>query len=361
MKRIFIAGAFILFAVIVYAQNVGIGITSPKAKLNIVGNPSSPSIPGATTSTAIFRIGINTNDGIDIGKLALSPNSAWMQAGYDGLTPDPLSLQPLGGNVGIGIISPASSAKLDISSTTQGVLTPRMTAAQRIAIASPAEGLLIYQTNVPAGFYFYKGGVWKSLSETTSYPNGTATPVLTICCQSWMTKNLNVDTYRNGDPIPQVTDPTAWAALTTGAWCYYNNSAVNGSIYGKLYNWYAVNDPRGLAPEGWHVPTDFEWTTLSTCLGGDVVAGGVMKETGTTHWTTPNTGATNISGFTGLPGGFRYITGSFSYIGISCPWWSSTESSTTIAFYRYLVNSSGGIASSSDNKQFGYYVRCLRD
>src|ERR1035437_4904310 len=129
-------------------------------------------------------------------------------------------------------------------------------------------------------------------------------PSVTICTQSWMLKNLDVSTYRNGDLIPEVTDGSAWSALTAGAWCWYNNdSATNASTYGKLYNWYAVNDPRGLAPTGWHVPSDAEWTTLSTCLGGNAVAGGAMKETGTTHWTSPNTGATNSSGFTGLPGG----------------------------------------------------------
>jgi uncharacterized protein (TIGR02145 family) len=361
MKRIFIAGAFILFVATVHAQNVGIGTTTPVAKLNIVGVGSSPAIPG-TTSTGIFRIGISPNEGIDFGKLPSSPFSAWMQAGYNASSTDPISLQPLGGNVGIGILSPASSAKLDVSSTTQGFLTPRMTAAQRIAIASPAEGLLVYQTNVPAGFYFYKAGVWTSLSETRSYPNGTATPVLTICCQSWMTKNLDVDTYRNGDPIPQVTDPTAWAALTTGAWCYYNNSAANGAIYGKLYNWYAVNDPRGLALEGWHIPTDFEWTTLENCLGGASVAGGAMKEIGTIHWTTPNTGANNISGFTCLPGGQRFALG-FNFVGLGGYLWSATDAggSGSTAWSRSLSASNENIFKNNNNKQNGFSVRCLRD
>ncbi|MEO6490062.1 MAG: fibrobacter succinogenes major paralogous domain-containing protein, partial [Ferruginibacter sp.] len=195
--------------------------------------------------------------------------------------------------VGIGTTTPDASALLDVSSTSKGFLPPRMTAAERTAIFSPANGLLVYQTDYPSGFYFFKGGVWTSLSETTTYPNGTATPVLTICCQSWMTKNLDVATYRNGTPIPKVTDPAAWAALTTGAYCYYNNdSATYAATYGKLYNWYAVNDPSGLAPEGWHIPTDFEWTTLENCLGGATVAGGAMKQTGPIYWTTPNTGAT---------------------------------------------------------------------
>src|SRR5436190_23369500 len=134
---------------------------------------------------------------------------------------------------------------------------------------------------------------------------------VTICDQVWMIKNLDVSTYRNGDPIPEVTDPSQWAGLTTGAWCYYENNSANGTIYGKLYNWYAVNDPRGLAPLGWHVPSDEELTTLTSCLGGVFVAGGTMKETGTTHWLAPNTEATNSSGWTGLPGGYRNEFGSF--------------------------------------------------
>jgi len=123
-------------------------------------------------------------------------------------------------NVGIGTTTPAASAQLDVSSTSKGFLPPRMTTAQRKAIASPAGGLLVYQTDYPSGFYYFKGDVWTLLSETNSYPNGTATPVLTVCCQSWMTKNLDVATYRNGDPIPKVTDNAAWATLTTGAYCH---------------------------------------------------------------------------------------------------------------------------------------------
>jgi uncharacterized protein (TIGR02145 family) len=130
-----------------------------------------------------------------------------------------------------------------------------------------------------------------------------------IGSQVVMKKNLNVSHYRNGDRIPQVKGPDKWAALTTGAWCWYNNDSANGAVYGKLYNWYAVNDPRGLAPEGWHIPSDAEWTTLTTFLGGEGVAGGKMKERGITHWIYPNTDATNSSGFTGLPGGVRYFLG----------------------------------------------------
>jgi uncharacterized protein (TIGR02145 family) len=188
---------------------------------------------------------------------------------------------------------------------------------------------------------------------------------ITICDQTWMAKNLDVDHYRNGDPIPQVTDATEWKNLTTGAWCYYENSLANGAVYGKLYNWYAVNDARGLAPAGWHIPTDAEWTTLETCLNeiaptGNV--GGKMKETGTTHWDFPNADATNSSGFTGLPGGHRSYAGQFTIIGDSGVWWSSTEADAIGGVWgRYLISHDGLIYGSYSLKLEGLSIRCVRD
>jgi len=169
-----------------------------------------------------------------------------------------------------------ASAMLDVKSTTKGFLPPRMTGAQRATITSPAQGLMIYCTD--CGSYgepqYYDGTQWKKLIDGTST---TPTPLVTIGTQTWTSKNLDVATYSDGTVIPQVTDQTAWANLTTGAWCYYNNDAANGTTYGKLYNWCAVagihdTDPdtlnKKLAPTGWHVPTDDEWTTLTTELGG---------------------------------------------------------------------------------------------
>jgi len=201
-----------------------------------------------------------------------------------------------------------------------------------------------------------------SWQSAPSSPATTSYQSVNICCNSWMTKNLDIDHYRNGDPIPKVEDDAEWAALTTGAYCYYNNdSTTYAAIYGKLYNWYAVNDPRGLAPEGWHVPTDFEWTTTLDCLGGSGVAGGLMKEIGTTHWNSPNTAATNHSGFTGLPAGRRYSNGTSLYIGDRGYWWSYTETTATSAWYRFLRYDSGFVDKLNGNKRGGFSVRCLRD
>ncbi len=189
-----------------------------------------------------------------------------------------------------------------------------------------------------------------------------ATDEVVIGTQTWKTKNLDVATYRNGDPIPQVTDIAQWPNLTTGAWCYYENNTANGPVYGKLYNWYAVNDPRGLAPLGYHIPTDTEWTTLTTFLGGETIAGGKMKTTGTSVWFSPNTDATNSSGFTGLPAGYRHDDGPFSLIaGYGGSWWSPSEDGTTDAWYRHLSHYDGGAFRGSTNKNYGFSVRCLRD
>jgi uncharacterized protein (TIGR02145 family) len=186
-------------------------------------------------------------------------------------------------------------------------------------------------------------------------------PSVTICNQTWMLKNLDISTYRNGDVIPEVQDNTTWSNLTTGAWCYVLNNTNYGLVYGKLYNWYAVNDPRGIAPVGWHVPTDVDWTELSDCLGGWEEAGGKMKEAGTTHWAFPNTGATNSSGFTGLPGSYRFIYGAFNTVGIIGAWWSSSEINTTDARYRYLSVFYNSLLSFDVNKGYGLSVRCVKD
>ncbi len=259
--------------------------------------------------------------------------------------------------VGIGVstadINP--SAQLDVTSTTKGFLPPRMTTSQRDSISTPATGLVIFNTTTNSLEYKSSTG-WVSLTTATAvnYPS------VLIGAQYWMEKNLELTTYRNGDPIPYVTDATEWASLTTGAWCYYNNDPANGNLYGKLYNWYAVNDPRGLAPSGWHVPTLDEWSTLETTLGG-YLAGGKMKVAGTSRWSYPNTGADNSSGFAGFPGGYKNADGTFQGFGLFGNWWSSTETGTTEASIRELLYNRVSMQFTSYSKSGGFSVRCVKD
>ena len=269
----------------------------------------------------------------------------------------------ISGKLVVGATSAASnSAVLEASSTTQGFLPPRMTTIQRDAILSPATGLVIFNTTTN-GLEVKSSNGWVLLTPSTA----VSLPTVVIGTQQWTDKNLDVLTYRNGDLIPQVTDPTAWAALTTGAWCYFNNDPSGyGSIYGKLYNWYAVNDPRGLAPQGWHIATSDELATLRTTLGGSTVAGAKMKTT--TRWTTPNplykgAGATNESGFSGLPGSYRDSDGSFfNFIGQEGYWWTATEFNTTIAYHYQLGKDfDNAVWGKILNKKRGFSVRCVRD
>jgi uncharacterized protein (TIGR02145 family) len=182
--------------------------------------------------------------------------------------------------------------------------------------------------------------------------------------QTWQAENLYVDRFRNGDLIPEVRTAEEWkAAGERGepAWCYYENDPKNGKIYGKLYNWYAVNDSRGLAPEGWHIPTDEEWTTLTDYLGGEKVAGGKMKSTGIKYWT--NKGTTNVSGFSALPGGLRYDEdGNFGYSHLAL-FWSGTESGNYDVWIRWLSDVNGRVYRNGNEfaKPGGLSVRCLRD
>jgi uncharacterized protein (TIGR02145 family) len=179
-------------------------------------------------------------------------------------------------------------------------------------------------------------------------------PTIVIGTQQWTRENLDVVTYRNGDIIPQVTDQATWNTLTSGAWCYYNNDPANGAIYGKLYNWYAVNDSRGLAPTGWHIPTNAEWGILIDKLNS--YSGNLDKKLKTVGaiWQN-NTGTTNESGFSGLPGGAR-DGGSFSRLGQIGMWWSSGTCA-----YSYLGYNMSDLSRSGSNKEFGISVRCLKD
>ena len=182
-----------------------------------------------------------------------------------------------------------------------------------------------------------------------------------IGTQIWTTENLNVSHFRNGDAIPEAKTAEEWKAAGNAnrpAWCYYDNDQKNGKKYGKLYNWYAVNDTRGLAPDGWHVPTDKEWPVLSTFLGGVDVAGTKMKSTDC--WSSNGNGV-NSSDFSGLPGGFRSSSGAFGSVGYFGDWWSASESDESSAFYRLLSSVYSGIGRNYIAKHSGLSVRCIKD
>ena len=180
-----------------------------------------------------------------------------------------------------------------------------------------------------------------------------------------MAENLTVTRYNDGTTITYITDNAQWQSNISGAWAYYNNEEYNNARYGKLYNWYAVslttNGNKNLCPTGWHVPSDSEWTVLIDYLGGEFVAGGKMKEVGTTYWNSPNIDATNTSLFTGLPGGSRYVNGNYAGIGYAGYWWSSTEYSTVDAWNCYLNGGTGNAGRNGYYEDYGMSVRCLRD
>lgn len=208
--------------------------------------------------------------------------------------------------------------------------------------------------------------------------DGNIYKTVTIGKQEWMAENLNVEHYRNGDPVQQVKIYNDWKKLTTGACCYYENDSKYGKTYGKLYNWYAVNDPRGLAPEGWHIPSDAEWKQLEEVFGCFV---GKLKAT--TLWKSPNRGATNKSGFTALPGGFRVAFGVFLAIGLKCCFWSSSKVSNSIVLNTLMSEYEmtffdGGVDGdhrlsffmnydclvslwSSNLMTYGFSIRCVKD
>jgi uncharacterized protein (TIGR02145 family) len=189
---------------------------------------------------------------------------------------------------------------------------------------------------------------------------------VSIGTQIWLTENLRTTHYRNGDSIPLVITDAQWKTLTTGAWCNYDNLPSNAKTYGRLYNWHAVNDSRGLCPEGWHVPSDNEWNSLALFLGGESVAGGKMKTTGTIEqgngsWYAPNTGATNSSGFTGLPGGYRINYGNYYSIGNVAYFWSSSDTTLLNSWNFVLDANNENLIRHYNFQTNGFSVRCIKD
>jgi uncharacterized protein (TIGR02145 family) len=246
------------------------------------------------------------------------------------------------------------------SKTVDGMGTGSFTSAITGLIPNTTYNVRAYATNDLGTGY---GSVVSFTTPIVIVPDidGNIYHTVTIGTQVWMVENLKTTKYRNGEPISNISDSLQWITLSTGAYCNYNNDANNSTTYGRLYNWYAVNDNRNIAPAGWHVATDAEWTTLINCLGGTGVAGGKMKEADTTHWSSPNIGANNSSGFTALPGGYRYNNGAFNNIRFNAYWWSATENDASTAWIRHLGKDHADADRASLYKVDGYSVRCLKD
>ena len=258
--------------------------------------------------------------------------------------------------------STSSTPTISNSKTTDGTGIGAFTSLITGLSATTTYYVRAYAVNILGTAYGNQVSFTTSAATVTDI-DGNIYHTVTIGTQVWMVENLKTTKYRDGTAIPNVTGSTAWAALTTGAQCDYNNTASNSTTYGKLYNWYTVGDSRNIAPTGWHVPTDAEWTTLTDYLGGESVAGGKLKEAGTAHWLSPNTGATNETGFSALPGGYRgNYGGTFDNLGSDGSWWSATEYNTSFAWYRRMYSADSGVY--RDNfyyKTNGFSVRCVRD
>ena len=258
--------------------------------------------------------------------------------------------------------STGETPTIDDSKTIDGDGIGSFTSALTDLTANTTYNVRAYATNS-------EGTTYGNVVSFTTLEEGVITDfdgniyhTVTIGTQVWLVEDLKTTHYNNGDPIPNVTSNSNWAALSTPGYCWYNNDeATYKTTYGAMYNWYAVNTGK-LAPMGWHVPTDEEWTILTTFLGGEeTVAGGKLKEIGTTLWRDPNTGATNESGFTAVPGGFRLPAGGFGDIALSVNWWSTTEYNANDSWHRAVSNAYEGVWKGNYDKNFGFYVRLVKD
>jgi uncharacterized protein (TIGR02145 family) len=194
--------------------------------------------------------------------------------------------------------------------------------------------------------------------------DGNVYNTVTIGAQTWMKENLKAIHYRNGEPIPNVTGSSEWNERDAGAYCDYDNTPGNSSNFGRLYNFYAVHDPRNICPEGWHVPEKDDWIELFDYLGGDSIAGGKLKTAGTIEagdglWYEPNTGATNESGFSALPGGLRSSKGFFdiNYGGL---WWSGSDSIPNLGWYVYVNHHTAIAGKGITVARSGFSIRCIK-
>ena len=353
--------------------------TATQTALDVKAPLASPTFTGTVGGITKAMVGLgDVNNTTDLNK----PVSTATQTALDVKAPlaSPTFTGTVGGitkaMVGLGDVNNTTDLNKPVSTLTQTALNLKVNVSDTSNMLNPylrkADAIISNAIAIIADLQ-NQVTLLKNMTDVLNLSTGNSVDIdgniyqgVRIGGQIWMKENLRVSRYNNGDLIPIETDNTAWVGLTTGGRSWYDNdSTTYENPYGNLYNWYAVNDSRKLCPEGWHVPTDAEWTTLITYLGGDLVAGGVMKSTvtqpTTSGWNAPNTGATNESGFSAFPGGCRNIDGPFGSIRISAFFWSATQSNLTNAWPRDLPHFDRNVFRNSIVKSFGASVRCLRD
>lgn len=265
---------------------------------------------------------------------------------------------------------PKPSAVVDLSNSSKGFLPPKLTNYQRNEIKSPEIGLTIFNTDSNC-LEFYLAQGWYNLCKNQIVAvtdiEGNSYSLVTIGSQIWLDQNLNVTKFNNGDSITELPKVSDWINTSNPAWCWYGN-IPRSNYLGKLYNWNVVNDTRNVCPVGFHVPTDVEWTTLTTFYGGENIAAGPLKQTGTTTWASPNTGATNSSMFTATSNGYRNFESTiytnsnyYSALGSYGTWWTKTSFDATRAYHRYMYWGEVAVNRGASNKINGLAIRCLKD
>ncbi len=346
--------------------NIGIGTVTPGFKLTF-RNEIGPKISLWGQSGNHFGFGIDNY----LLQIYTATSIADIALGF-GSSSSFNELMRIRGNgqVAIGTSSPENSAALEINSTTKGFLLPTLTQTQMENISNPATGLHIYNTDFNT-LCIFNGTSWDKMDRTSlfnrvflcgdqlnDFRDSTIYNTVKIGTQCWMAENLNIGTL-----ISNAGSQTGNGVIEK--YCY-NNAEVNCDGYGGLYQWdemmqyITTEGTQGICPPGWHLPTDTELAALVNFFGGLAVAGGKMKEIGLLHWLPPNTGATNESGFTGLPGGFTINVFIYMEMGTRGYFWSSTQNNTN-AWHYSLMFGNDDVDRSTSNKARAYSVRCIMD